>query len=286
MAALQKIRLYLGMIKFAHSVFALPFAFTSALLAAGGMPPLGKVLWIAVAMVGARSGAMGLNRVIDMDIDAENTRTNMRELPAGKISKPSALGFSLVSLGVMVYAAYVLNPLCLKLSPLAIAVLLAYSYAKRFTWGAHFILGIALAFAPLGAWVAIRGTLDAQALPLTMAVLLWLPGFDILYALQDMDFDRRSKLFSIPARFGVRASLYIARALHLCSWALLVANGFIFGLGPVYFIGMAAVAGLFIYEHSLVHEHDLSKLNMAFFNMNGYISVSVFVFTTLDFMAH
>ncbi len=283
MSALRKIRLYLGMIKFAHSIFALPFAFTAALLASGGMPPLGKVLWIAVAMVGARSGAMGLNRVIDMRIDAENPRTATREIPAGKISKASALGFSILSLGVMVYAAAMLNPLCLQLSPLAIAVLVAYSYAKRFTWGAHFILGVALAFAPLGAWVAIRGTLDIEALPLVLAVLLWLPGFDVLYALQDMEYDRRVGLFSIPARFGVRSTLYISRLLHLCSWSLLVLNGFIFGLGLMYWIGMAVVAALFIYEHSLVKEDDLSRLDMAFFNMNGYISVSVFVFTVLSY---
>lgn len=286
MSAFNKIRLYLGMIKFSHSIFALPFAFTAALMAAGGMPSLRQVLWIVVAMVGARSGAMGLNRVIDMEIDASNPRTQSRELPAGKISRASAIVFSILSLGLMVLAAGMLNPLCLKLSPVAIAVLVLYSYAKRFTWGAHFILGVALALAPLGAWVAVRGALDLQILPITLAVLLWLPGFDILYALQDMEFDRKSGLFSIPARFGVRATLYMARLLHLVSWSFLVINGIVFHLGPAYFVGMAVVAGLFIYEHSLVREDDLSRLDMAFFNMNGYISVTVFVFTCLDFLVH
>lgn len=281
---LDKIKLYLGMIKFSHSIFALPFAFTAAMIAAGGMPDAQKLLWIVVAMVGARSGAMGLNRVIDMDIDALNPRTMARELPAGKITKASALFFSLLSLGAMVFAAYMLNPLCLRLSPIAIAVLVTYSFAKRFTWGAHFILGVALAFAPLGAWIAIRGTFDPAILPLVVAVLLWLPGFDILYALQDLEFDRASGLFSVPAKFGVRASLYMSRALHMTAWSMLLLNGRMFHLGPAYFAGMAVVAGLFIYEHSLVREDDLSKLDMAFFNMNGYISVTVFLSAALDYM--
>lgn len=273
---------YLRMIKFSHSVFALPFALASAVLASGGVPPGDKLLWIIVAMVAARSGAMGLNRVIDRRIDAENPRTMGRELPAGKIRARDALVFSAASLGVLVFAAYRLNPLCLRLSPLAIAVLVLYSFTKRFTWAAHMVLGLSLALAPLGAWAAVRGALDVEALPLALAVLFWLPGFDILYALLDIEFDRSHGIFSVPARFGVRRALMLSRALHVLAWACLALTGLVFGLGPLYWAGMLVVAGLLIYEHSIVRPDDLSRLDMAFFNMNGYISVSVFVFTFLD----
>lgn len=275
---------YLKMIKVSHSIFALPFALGGAVMAAGGIPGARETFWIIVAMVGARSGAMGLNRVIDRHIDAQNPRTSSREIPAGKIGSTEALAFSIVSLAIMVFAAWMLNPLCLKLSPLAIMVLVLYSYTKRFTWGAHFVLGVALAAAPLGAWVAIRGTIDAEAFPLALAVLFWLPGFDILYALQDMEFDRAHGLYSIPARFGVKRSLIMARVLHVMSWALLVLAGQMLSVGIVYWLGMAVVAGLFIYEHSLVRANDLSKLDMAFFNMNGYISVAFFLFTLADYI--
>lgn len=271
------------MIKFSHSVFALPFALTSALIAAGGLPSPSQLLWIAVAMVGARSGAMGLNRVIDNKMDALNPRTARREIPAGKISAGAALSFSVVSFAILIFAAYKLNDLCFKLSPIAIAVVVFYSYTKRFTWMAHFVLGLALSAAPLGAWMAVRGTFDAEILPLALAVAFWLPGFDVLYALQDIEFDRRHGLYSIPARFGVGRTLMLSRLLHLFSWGLLVMTGAIFQLGPIYWIGMAVVAGLFIYEHSLIGADDLSRLDMAFFNMNGYISLAVFVFTALDF---
>jgi 4-hydroxybenzoate polyprenyltransferase len=286
LAMLDKITLYLRMIKFSHSVFALPFAFTAALVAAGGIPTGRQIFWIAVAMVGARSGAMGLNRLIDMRTDALNPRTRDRELPSGKIGPKEALVFSTASMGVLILAAYMLNPLCLKLSPLAIAVVIAYSYTKRFTWMAHFVLGIALSFAPLGAWVAVKGTFDAEILALVLAVLFWLPGFDILYALMDIDFDRAHGVYSIPARFGIKNSLLIARFLHLLSWCFLVMNGVVFGLGAVYWAGMAVVGGLFLYEHSLIRPNNLSRLDMAFFNMNGYISVAVFVFTLADYLRH
>lgn len=273
---------YLRMIKFSHSVFALPFAFTSAILAARGIPELREILWITLAMVGARSGAMGLNRYIDRLIDARNPRTASRELPAGKISPAAALSFSLASLGLMVFAAWMLNPLCLKLSPLAIAVLVLYSYTKRFTWAAHFVLGLAIAAAPLGAWIAITGEVTREAWPLTLAVLFWLPGFDILYALQDREFDLAEGLRSIPVRFGVRNSLYLARVLHAASCAMLLWAGALFHLGLIYWLGFACVSGLFVYEHALVKPGDLSKLDMAFFNMNGYISLTVFLMTALD----
>jgi 4-hydroxybenzoate polyprenyltransferase len=276
---------YLRMIKFSHSVFALPFAFTSAILAARGLPEWREVLWIAVAMVGARSGAMGLNRYIDRLIDACNPRTAGRELPAGKISPAAALTFSVASLGLMVLAAWQLNPLCLQLSPLAIAVLVLYSYTKRFTWAAHFVLGLAIAAAPLGAWIAVTGEVSREAWPLTLAVLFWLPGFDILYALQDREFDLAEGLRSIPARFGVRNSLYLARVLHAASCAMLAWAGVLFHLGLIYWLGFICVSGLFVYEHALVKPGDLSRLDMAFFNMNGYISLTVFIMTALDLFA-
>lgn len=272
------------MIKFSHSIFALPFALTAALIAAGGIPDYRELFWILVAMIAARSGAMGLNRYIDRHIDAKNPRTQNRELPSGKLRASDTLVFSLVSLGVFVFAAYMLNPLCLKLSPVVLVVLAGYSYMKRFTWGAHFVLGLALALAPLGAWVAIKGTLDPEILPLSLAVLFWLPGFDILYALMDMEFDRTHGLFSVPARFGVRRALLISRALHLISWCFLIINGVVFGLGAIYFTGVLVAGALFCYEHSLIKHDDLSKLNMAFFNMNGYISVTVFVFTLAGYL--
>ena len=283
-AAIDKISVYLRMIKFEHSVFALPFAFVSALLAASGVPELRKVIWIVVAMVGARSGAMGLNRVIDREIDLNNPRTSGREIPRGAISVSAAMALVVISFVLMVFAAYMLNPLCLKLSPVAIAVLIIYSYTKRFTWMSHFVLGLAISGAPLGAWVAVRGSLDLEIVPLVTAVIFWLAGFDVLYGLQDVDFDRKSGLFSIPKRFGIGPSLMLARTFHVISFGLLVANGLLFGAGGLYWTGMVLTAGLFLYEHSLVREGDLSKLDIAFFNMNGYISMTVFIFTLMDYI--
>ena len=283
-AVIQKITLYLRMIKFSHSIFALPFAFTSALIAASGIPAPRQIFWIVVAMVGARSGAMGLNRIIDRKIDAANPRTAGRELPRGVIGVGETVLFVAVSFGVMAFAAYMLNPLCLELSPIAIAVLFLYSYTKRFTWSSHFVLGLSISAAPLGSWIAVKGTLDPAILPLAVAVIFWLAGFDVLYALQDIEFDRSHGLYSIPKRFGVRKSLYLARCFHAVSFMLLVANGLVFGLGGLYMAGMFVSAGLFIYEHSLVKENDLSKLDVAFFNMNGYISMAIFLFTVADLL--
>ena len=284
-AVLRRVTLYLRMIRFSHSVFALPFAFTAAVTAASGVPGLGRIFWIIVAMVGARSGAMGLNRIIDFRIDAENPRTAGREIPRGLIRLGEAWIFVALSFGLMILASSRLNPLCLKLSPVAIAVLFLYSYTKRFTWFAHFVLGLSISAAPLGAWIAVRGTMEWEAIPLAAAVIFWLAGFDVLYALQDLEFDRSHGLHSIPQRFGIRWSLRLARIFHACSFCLLLFNGYLFGLGVVYWAGMFAVAGLFIYEHSLVRENDLSRLDMAFFNMNGYISVAVFLFTLLAYVA-
>ncbi len=283
-AVFQKITLYLRMIKFSHSIFALPFAFTAALIAAAGFPSAQQIFWIVVAMVGARSGAMGLNRIIDRRIDAANPRTAGRELPRGAIGVVETFLFVLVSFGFMTLAAYMLNPLCLRLSPLAIAVLVLYSYTKRFTWASHFVLGLAISASPLGSWMAVKGTVDPSIIPLAAAVILWLAGFDVLYALQDIEFDRSYGLYSVPRRFGVRKSLYLSRTLHAASFLLLVSNGLIFRLGAFYWIGMLAAAGLFVYEHSLIKEDDLSKLDIAFFNMNGYISMTVFLFTLMDYI--
>ncbi len=281
---LNRAVLYLRMIKISHSVFALPFAFTGAVLAASGVPSLHQIIWIVIAMVGARSGAMGLNRIIDRNIDKENPRTKDREIPAGKIKVFDAAVFTFISFVLMVFSAYQLNMLCFWLSPLAIAVLFIYSYTKRFTWLSHFFLGLAISGSPMGAWIAVRGTFDLEILPLCIGVIFWLAGFDILYAMQDVDFDRRQGLHSIPRRFGIKRSLIMPKLFHSVTISMLIANGFIFHLGVAYWIGILLVAGLLIYEHSLVKQDDLSKLDMAFFNMNGYISITVFVFTFLSLM--
>jgi len=283
-SVLERTSLYLKMIKISHSVFALPFAFVGALLAADGLPSLNKIIWITIAMVGARSGAMGLNRIIDRRIDAHNPRTSNREIPSGEIKVGDAMFFTAVSLGLMVFASYELNKLCFTLSPVAIAILVLYSFTKRFTWASHFVLGLAISGAPLGAWIAIRGSLDAEILPLAIAVICWLAGFDILYALQDINFDESYGLFSVPRRFGIGRSLIISRSLHLLTFGLFVVTGAIFHLGIWFFIGLAIVGSLLIYEHSLVKQDDLSKLNMAFFNMNGYISITILTFTVISLM--
>lgn len=272
------------MIKFSHSVFALPFAFTAAVMASDGMPRVGKLLWITLAMVGARSGAMAVNRIVDRKIDAMNPRTSKRELPSGRLGLAEVFVFALVSFALLVFAAWRLNTLCLALSPVAIAVVIFYSYTKRFTWTSHFFLGLALSLAPLGAWIAVRGRVGESAVFLALAVVFWLAGFDILYALQDIDFDRSHGFYSVPARFGIKRSLAAARVFHILSVLMLAAAGAVMAMGPVYWWGLLVVSGLFVYEHSLVKENDLSRLDMAFFNMNGWISVAVFLFTALSFV--
>lgn len=281
---LNKFTLYLKMIKFSHSVFALPFAFTGAIMAVSGIPSPHQIFWIIAAMVGARSGAMGLNRIIDRKIDAANPRTQDREIPAGKIASKNVMFFTLISFLILILAAYMLNPLCLKLSPVAITVLFIYSYTKRFTWASHFVLGLSLSAAPLGAWLAVRGAFDIDILPLSLAVIFWLAGFDTLYALYDIEFDKKHGLYSIPQSFGIKKALYLARIFHIISVLLLIYTGLIFDRSIYYWIGMTIVSALFLYEHSLVKPNDLSKLDMAFFNMNGYISVTVFVFSMLDYV--
>ncbi|MEW6674736.1 MAG: UbiA-like polyprenyltransferase [Nitrospirota bacterium] len=280
----EKIMLYLKMIKFPHSIFALPFAFTGAIIAASGIPSLRQIFWITIAMVGARSGAMGLNRIIDRNIDRANPRTRNRELPAGIIKLSEAVLFVAVSFTVFVFAAYMLNPLCLKLSPVALCMLFIYSYTKRVTWASHFVLGLSLSAAPVGAWIAVKGTFDPEIISIGIAVVFWLAGFDTLYALQDIEFDKSYGLYSIPERFGIKKALIFARIFHVIAFLMLLFSGFLFNLGVFYWLGMMVVGGLFIYEHSLVREDDLSRLDMAFFNMNGYISMVVFIFTLLDYV--
>jgi len=275
----NRIKIILEMIKFPHTVFALPFAFTGAMLAAGGIPALDKVFWITLAMVGARSGAMGMNRLLDADIDARNPRTKTRAIPAGLLTKAQVGIFSAASFALLVYAAYRLNPLCLKLSPVAIFVVTFYSLTKRFTWTAHLVLGLSLAIAPIGAWIAIRGTIDMPVLVLGGAVLTWVSGFDILYALQDMDFDKQEGLHSIPRYLGVSGSLWVSRLLHALTIIGLLYIYIPLGLNFVYLIGVAAATCMILYEHILIRGGDLRKLDAAFFNMNGYISVTIFVFT-------
>ena len=279
---LSKIKIILEMIKFEHTVFALPFAFTGALLALDGLPSLEQVIWIIAAMVGARSAAMGFNRWADRDIDSENPRTKTRALPLGLVTPAQVLAFIIVSSGLLVLAAYMLNPLSFTLAPVALAIVFFYSYTKRFTFLSHAFLGLAISGAPMGAWIAVTGRFEFPALVLGVAVLFWLVGFDILYALQDVEFDQKAGLHSVPQRFGVRTSLLISRTAHLVTMLCLFWVYVLLPVGLVYLLGVLVAMGLIIYEHSLVKESDLSKLNIAFFNMNGYISVTIFIFTLLD----
>jgi len=282
---LGKLTALLEMIKFSHTVFAFPFALMGAVLASlnsGTSPTFGQVFWICMAMVGARTGAMGLNRIIDAEIDADNPRTASRHLPAGKVTISEAWFLVVGAFALLLFAAWMLNPLCLWLSPVAIFFLVTYSYCKRFTSMAHVILGLCLAAAPIGAWIALRGDIGWPVIVLGLAVLFWVAGFDIFYALQDYEYDRQKQLFSIPSRYGVKRSFLIARVFHMTMVVLLLLLLFSNGLGMIYLFGVLVVAGLLVYEHMLVCPEDLSRLDAAFFNMNGYISVTIFFFTLVD----
>lgn len=281
----SKLIALLEMIKFSHTVFAFPFALMGvvlASLASSTAPGFGQVFWICLAMVGARTGAMGLNRIIDARIDADNPRTSERHLPAGTVAMDEAWLLVAASFTLFLMAAWMLNPLCLKLSPLAILLLVLYSYCKRFTAMAHVVLGLCLAAAPVGAWIALRGDIGWPVVVLGLAVLFWVAGFDIFYALQDYEFDRDNGLFSIPSRYGVKRAFQIARLFHVVMVALLLILVFSKGLGVIYLFGVMVVAGLLIYEHLLVRPDNLTRLDAAFFNMNGYISVTIFLFTFTD----
>lgn len=284
MAFFRSVGITLEMIKWEHSVFALPFALTGAMLAAGGMPQPMQIVWIIVCMVSARSAAMAFNRWADAALDADNPRTRSRAIPAGLLSRGFVGGFTLLMAAVFVLASAELNRLTLLLSPVALAVVLCYSYTKRFTRWSHLVLGLALGIAPSAAWIAVRGSLDPRILILTLAVMFWVAGFDVLYACQDAAHDSAHGLFSIPASWGIGAAFWIARTLHLCMLALLVWLVHVFALGPLAMVGVAVVAALLLYEHLIVSPDDLRRLNAAFFTMNGVISIVFFCFVALDLL--
>jgi 4-hydroxybenzoate polyprenyltransferase len=278
------IKITLEMIKWEHSIFALPFALCGAMLAAGGLPTAAQLGWIVVCMVSARSAAMAFNRLADARIDAANPRTAARAIPAGVLSQRFVAAFVIISCVIFVAAAAQLNRLTFFLSPVALCVILLYSYTKRFTRWSHIVLGFALGIAPAAAWIAVRGSLDSRILLLTAAVTFWVGGFDVLYACQDVDFDRAHCLNSVPQAWGVPRALWLARLLHVAMLGLLIVLVLAFGLGKIAFAGVAAVALLLAYEHSLVSARDLSRLNAAFFTMNGVISVVFFVFVAADLL--
>ncbi len=283
----KRIRLTLEMIKFEHSVFALPFALTGALLAMrhSGIDAAqgwAKAGWIVLAMVGARSAAMAFNRLIDAGIDARNPRTRTRHLPAGLLTKGFTWGFVAVSALVFAFAARELNPLCFHLAPVALGIVFFYSFTKRFTSFSHLVLGFALGVAPAAAWIAVRGSLDPRILWLTAAVTFWTAGFDVIYACQDYEFDSVEGLFSLPRRLGIAGALRVARLFHVLMVACLLALVYSMALGALSLAGVAAVTALLIYEHSLVKATDLSRVNAAFFTMNGYVSMLFFLFWAAD----
>jgi 4-hydroxybenzoate polyprenyltransferase len=274
----QKLKTTLQMIKFEHTLFALPFAFLGAVLAADGLPTFRQIVWITAAMIGARSAAMTFNRIIDRSFDAANPRTANRELPSGKLSVGFAWTFFAASVFLFLLASYLLNWLTFALSPVALVSVLGYSYAKRFTAFAHLILGWSLAISPTAAWIAVRGTLDApEPLLLSLLVMMWTAGFDVLYACQDFEFDKRAGLRSIPARFGIKNSLWIARMFHFQSFVVLLLLYLITDLGWLALFGVISVGGLMIYQHTLVKADDLSRMNAAFFTTNAFVSVILFL---------
>ena len=279
---LRSTRITLEMIKWEHSVFALPFALTGAVLAANGWPSLRILLWIIVCMVSARSAAMAFNRLADADLDAANPRTATRALPAGHLTRGFVLAFTLISAAIFVLGAAMLNHLTLLLSPIALAIVLLYSYMKRITRWSHLVLGLALGIAPSAAWIAVRGGLDPRIILLTAIVLLWVGGFDVLYACQDFEHDTGAGLHSVPQAFGLQGAFWIARVMHLLTAVLLFVFAHVFALGPVAMVGMGLVVVLLAYEHSIVRPNDLRRMNAAFFTLNGIISAVFFVSVAAD----
>lgn len=283
---LKKARIFLEMIKFEHTIFALPFAFMGAVIGSvsmtGSFPTWAAIGWITLAMIGARSAAMGLNRVIDRTIDKKNPRTAERAIPAGLLSSLEVYLFIAVSFVLLFVATSNLEPLSMKLLPIAVFFLVIYSYTKRFTWACHLILGLTIGLAPLGGWVAVTGSIDWTALVFYLTVAFWIAGFDIIYACQDFEFDRKQGLYSIPSRFGLNKALHIAKWMHLLTAIGLVSLIFITPLNWIYFIGAIIAVGILLYEHLLVKADDLSKVNVAFFTMNGVLSILIFVFTIID----
>lgn len=269
------VRQFVELVRLEQTLFALPFAYTGMLLAGGGLPTLPQLGWVSVAMFGARTAGMGANRLIDMHIDGANPRTKDRALPAGRMSPHGVALLTLVSLSLLVLGAWKLNPLCAKLSPLAIGLLLGYSYTKRFTWGCHLFLGLVQACAPIGGWLAVAGHFAPTPLFLGLAIGLWVAGFDVLYACQDLEHDRQVGLHSIPARVGARTAFWISRGLHVGALASLVAAGLAAGLGTVYFAGLGLIGSLLIWEHQILRPDDLSRLQQAFFQANVMISLTL-----------
>jgi len=279
---LRKVGIILEMIKFEHTVFALPFALLSALLAARGLPEWRTLGWIIVAMVGARSAAMAFNRIVDLHFDAMNPRTANRALPRGHLSVGQVVLFTIVSAAVFVLAAWQLNPLCFVLSPIALLWILAYSYTKRFTAFSHLWLGLSLGIAPVGAWLAVQGRFDIVPILLALAVMFWTAGFDIMYSLQDVEFDRRVGLRSLPQTLGEARALWVSRLMHVGMVVLLIVVGQVAQLHWGYYAGVAVVASLIAYEQSLVKPNDLSRVNLAFFTLNGWVSILLLAFTVVD----
>ena len=275
----MKLRHVVDAIKFEHTVFALPFAYIAMVLAARGWPGTWTVVWVTLAMVGGRTCAMATNRVVDRSIDARNPRTAGRHLPRGILTAWEMTALAAAGAMLMFVAAGMLNTLCLVLSPLALLFLVGYSYTKRFTWTSHWILGFTDGIAAAGGWIAVTGRFDTPPLVLWFALTVWIAGFDLIYACQDVEFDRAHGLHSVPARFGIPAALWIARINHALTAVALALLGVLTALGPIYWLGWLVVVGLLIYEHSLVSARDLSRLDMAFFNVNGYIAVVVLVAT-------
>lgn len=281
---MNKFKVFLEMIKFEHTVFALPFAYLGAFLASQGIPTAHDLIWITLAMVGARTAAMSLNRLIDRYIDARNPRTANRAIPAGLLRVSEVYVYTLLSFVLLGVSAYQLNLLAFKLMPIAVFFLVLYSYTKRFTWACHFVLGIALGLAPIGAWIGVTGRWALTPVILGIAVMLWVAGFDIIYACQDVDFDRREGLYSIPSRFGITRGLEISTFLHVIAPILFITVGVFTSLSWLYYIGVMVAIYLLFRQHRIVSASDLSKAGVAFFDLNGYLSVLLFLFSVLDLL--
>ncbi len=280
----RKIKIILDMIKFEHTIFALPFAIISAFIASDGLPAPDKIGWILLAMVGARSCAMAFNRLADADLDELNPRTAARAIPAGRISKRAVWVFTIVSAALLVFAAYKLNPIAFALSPVALAVIVGYSYSKRWTFVSHLWLGLSISIAPIGTWIAIKGELDWPPMLLGLAILLWIGGFDIIYACQDFEFDRTYGLYSIPACFGKERALQLSTTLHVMMVVALIGVTWLTNLGVLYLIGVGIVTILLVYEHAIVRPNDLSRVNLAFFTLNGIVSLVLMALSVADML--
>jgi len=283
-SAFNKTKVFLNMIRFEHTIFALPFAFVGALLVEKQIPAGSDIIWITLAMVGARTAAMSLNRIVDRQIDAQNPRTAGRALPRGLLSAREVWFYTLLSFALLLFAAHKLSPLAFILSPIAVAVLSLYSFTKRFTWTCHLFLGLALGLAPVGAWVAIANRVELAPVVLGLGVLFWVAGFDIIYACDDFNFDREYGIHSVPARFGIAKALTFSTILHVLAPGLFLATGLMLQMGILYFVGLTIAVSLLWYQHRLISPQDLSRAGVAFFNLNGLLSVVMFSFTVLDIL--